>query len=125
MPPPEQPLHRQLRALEEELLQPETRASSERLRELLADEFLEFGSSGTVYDRQAIISTLSAEPQARLELSEFNLLVLGPGLVLATYRTTRTAPVGAPVSALRSSLWKLRDGRWKMVFHQGTPTSGS
>ena len=25
-------------------------------------------------------------------------------------------------SSIRSSIWKLHDGKWKMIFHQGTNT---
>lgn len=43
------PLARHLRELEESLLQPDVR-KSERLVELLADDFIELGSSGRAHD---------------------------------------------------------------------------
>ena len=39
----------QLWALEEDLLKPEVRKSADRVGRLLADEFIEFGSSGRVF----------------------------------------------------------------------------
>jgi hypothetical protein len=50
------------RELEERLLKPEVRSSPEAVAYLLADEFIEIGSSGTVYDKQQIIEALRGEP---------------------------------------------------------------
>lgn len=121
--PPETDL---LRQLEEELLKPEVRKSAERLGALLADEFLEFGSSGHAYDKAQIIMALQDErPDAALHVSltEFTARRLAPDVVPVTYRTRRRGGPAMPeVSRLRSSIWKLIDGRWQMVFHQGTPS---
>jgi hypothetical protein len=116
-----------LRGLEEELLKPEVRQSPERVGQLLADEFIEFGSSGHAYDKAQIIEALRTEqpdPHSRIGLTEFSARDLAPGVVLVTYRTVRHGePQMRNVSRLRSSIWKLIDGRWQMVFHQGTPSS--
>jgi hypothetical protein len=49
--------------------------------------------------------------------------VLAPGVVLATYRLAWSeGGYEAPKQSLRSSIWKLIEGRWQMVFHQGTPS---
>ena len=50
-----------LRSLEEQLLQPEIRKNSEKLGDLLADEFVEFGSSGRTFDKRSIIDRLPQE----------------------------------------------------------------
>lgn len=110
----------QLRQLEEELLQPEVRASAERVSGLLADDFVEFGSSGRVFDKKQIIELLGQEISTKRSLSEFALTVLAEDVVLVTYRATRSSK--PPVHSLRSSVWRLRNGRWQMVFHQGTLT---
>jgi hypothetical protein len=47
------------------------------------------------------------------------LHTLAPDVVLATYRVVDET---RKQHTLRSSIWKLKDGRWQMVFHQGTPT---
>ena len=47
-----------LRRLEERLLQPEVRQSAEAVADLLADDFIEFGSSGQVFNKQQIIEGL-------------------------------------------------------------------
>ena len=54
-------------------------------------------------------------------LSDFRTTVLAPGVVLVTYRIARrTASDEPPQHLLRSSIWKLIDGQWQIVFHQGT-----
>jgi len=122
--PPEAAL---LRDLEEELLKPEVRRSADQVGRLLADDFVEFGSSRRVFDRAEIIAALQHEapdPAIRISLTDFSARQLAPGVILVTYRTVRSGP-GAPAGTkLRSSIWKLLAGRWQMVFHQGTPGSG-
>jgi hypothetical protein len=111
-----------LRQLEERLLQPDVRRSSAAVGDLLADEFMEFGSSGRIFNKQQIIDALRGEatPSQRLVL-DFRTSVLAPGVVLATYRLTRSDSDGeAATHSLRSSIWKLVGQRWQMVFHQGT-----
>ena len=112
-----------LRQLEECLLQPRVRRSAEEVSELLASEFIEFGSSGRIFDKRQIIASLPTEPAVRRSLVDFNTSVLAPGLVLVTYRVIRQGTSDQPpIYSLRSSMWKLIEGRWQMVFHQGTLT---
>ena len=107
--------------LEEELLSPATRHNPVRLTELLAPEFLEFGSSGRAFTLSEIIADLSAEhPNTEIHLSDFILRKSTYDWALVTYRSTRRNEIGSR-SSLRSSTWIHRDGRWQMLFHQGTP----
>ncbi len=117
-----------LRRLEEELLRPDVRRSRAALETRLAPDFIEIGRSGRAYDREAIIGALAAEEMgtARVWIEDFAVRLLAPGVALATYRSVRdeAAGVASPAATLRSSTWRLdRDGRWRMMFHQGTPTS--
>jgi len=50
-----------VRGLEEQLLRPDVRRSPTAVAELLADEFVEFGSSGRVLDKRQIIDVLRGE----------------------------------------------------------------
>ncbi len=115
-----------LRELEERLLQPNMRRSAQDIAHLLADEFLEFGSSGRIFDKQQIIENLQNEPVeslTRRSTAEFNTSVLAAGVVLVTYRLVRHSTDSEDsVYSLRSSIWKLIDDQWAMVFHQGTLT---
>ncbi|WP_445628867.1 nuclear transport factor 2 family protein [Nostoc sp. DSM 114167] len=111
------------RELEERLLQPDVRKSAKDIMDLLADEFIEFGSSGRVFNKQQIIKSLqneSIQPLTQRLITEFKTLVLATGVVLVTYRIVRHISGKQPVHSLRSSIWKLNNDRWKMIFHQGT-----
>jgi hypothetical protein len=110
-----------LRALEASLLTNTVRKDRVRLDELLAAEFREFGRSGTVYTKANVLSFLAEEEEIRVTMKEFACEGIGEGVALVTYRSERTESNGDTMSALRSSLWVWRDGRWQMVFHQGTP----
>jgi len=108
------------RRLEERLLQPDVRKSAEDLDELLADDFMEIGSSG-IYNKRQIIESLKDEPPTKRSLSDFKAFTLAPNVILVTYRLIQHSPSDRlPVYSIRSSIWKFLDSRWQMVFHQGT-----
>ena len=110
------------RIMEERLHDPQVRRSAELTGELLADDFIEFGSSGRVYTRAAIIEALVAEaelPTAPIVATDYRLTWLSDESALLTYRT-----MGSSGHALRSSIWRLTKERWQMIFHQGTKTAG-
>ena len=114
-----------LLVLEERLLDPEVRRDQAQLEQLLAPAFMEFGSSGRIFTREQIIAELASElPSSNLSLTHFNLVAHSADWALVTYRTSRPPedPHLPGSSALRSSTWIKRDGRWQMLFHQGTPT---
>ncbi|MBS1167972.1 MAG: hypothetical protein H6R00_3997 [Proteobacteria bacterium] len=113
------------RSLEQKLHRPDIRRSRDAVRALLADAFVEFGSSGTVYDKASIIEALASESTAEAvlvpDIHDFAVLSLASDAVLVTYRSSRHRPDGtAERTTLRSSIWKLIDDRWQMLFHQGT-----
>lgn len=113
-------LKEHIKQLEEKLLTQEVRSSKTELKKLLADEFFEFGSSGRVLykdeDFEGGIAII------KVTLSDFDIHPLSENIVLATYRTFNEQ---TNQHALRSSIWKLNEGVWKMVFHQGTKTDPS
>lgn len=117
---PHEAVAAELRELEELLLEPNVRKSN-RLVELLADDFIEFGSSGRVYTKTDLVAVLAAEAPVAQTTSDFKVTPLAPDVALLTYRIRRhSQPV---VDTLRSSVWKRMNGRWQMVFHQATRTS--
>ena len=110
----------ELRGYEERILDPAVRADPAQVRALLAPEFTEFGASGRVFDRDAILAALAAEGprearQAR-QVRGFKVRLLAPGAALTTWRVKRDDGI----ETLRSSVWQQQGGRWLMVFHQGT-----
>lgn len=106
--------------LESRLLDPAVRRSPGAVKQLLADEFTEFGSSGRIFTKEQILLELSSEPAASLSISDFKLRFADRESALVTYRSTRIDNAGAQRIALRSSFWIRRDARWQMLFHQGT-----
>lgn len=108
----------QLRQLEDSILDPAVRADPARMRALLAPEFMEFGASGRVFDRDGIIAVLAAEPaRVARQARGFKVRLVAPGAALTTWRVQRDDGI----ETLRSSVWQQQaDGRWLMVFHQGT-----
>jgi hypothetical protein len=110
----------QLCELEERLLAHSVRKDEEKVSALLADEFCEFGSSGTVYSKVDILDCLRDEEEIRIAMSNFVYRPIAEGVALVTYRSERIEADGEVIAAVRSSLWVMRDGRWQMVFHQGT-----
>ncbi|RKX31944.1 MAG: DUF4440 domain-containing protein [Candidatus Zixiibacteriota bacterium] len=116
-------LRQHLYHLEESLHQPEIRRSPEKLQKLLADDFVEFGSAGCVYDKQSIVEALGAESTLQINITDFHAISLSPNTALVTYRAAVSKSDGGPAKhSLRSSIWRQRNTTWQMVFHQGTPT---
>ena len=105
-------------ALEQALQSCATRSDAGRLGQLLADDFVEFGASGTVWgSKTEVIAGLQDEVFCERRMSEFAVKILSAKVVLVTYRGHRQG-VG---DSLRSSVWREEQGQWRMVFHQGTP----
>jgi glyoxylase I family protein len=103
----------ELRRLEQALADRDPEGIDGGLPSLLADDFREFGRSGTVWTRDSIAPLLERGAVAEgVRLDDFEVHELSDGVVLVTYR-------GA--MALRSSIWIRRAGRWQLRFHQGTP----
>lgn len=106
--------------LELSLLAPEVRASFSALEKLLAEDFIEFGSLGSIYNKEDILKRLpSTTDKVEFIMSDFSLKILAEDTVLTTFKTKRTINEEIIVS-LRSSLWRKRDDFWQIFFHQGT-----
>lgn len=86
---------------------------------------MEFGVSGRVYTKRDVLDAADRLPDVVTPVDEFELRVETATVALVTYHSTTRCGDGSLVSALRSSLWVLRDGRWQIRFHQGTPTEAS
>ena len=113
----------QLKSLEENLVNPAIRRDPTLVAPHLADDFIEFGASGRVFDKASILEDLKNEaPRPASLLTDFAIRELSPTIILATYRATRFNANGEPISqSRRSSIWTHVDGQWQITFHQGTP----
>lgn len=113
----EESLKQHLCSLEEQLLQPGVRKAVKEVNTLLADDFIEFGSSGRIYNKRQVIEGLASEPIVQRTLYDFQAKVLSPEAILVTYRLLNH---DKKKYSLRSSIWKFNAGAWQMLFHQGT-----
>ncbi len=114
----------QLLKLEELLLQPKIRKSPEELSNILSEDFIEFGSSGIIYSREQIIDALQQESTIQMTIKNFQIKKLANDIVLATYQIISHNELKRQATySMRSSIWKYLDERWRMLFHQGTPTT--
>jgi hypothetical protein len=103
--------------LEKMLLEKSTRKDVETLQKLIASDFLEIGSSGKIYNKSDVITSLLNEPITSFQATDFNLKPLNNEYVLLTYRLIEMNKK----TSLRSSVWLFRKSHgWQMVFHQGT-----
>ncbi len=105
-----------LHDLELAMLDPEVRGDPGRLDELLRDDFIEFGSSGRVYEKRMLIDMIAKESHAPVIIRDFAIRQLAADTALVTYRSVGQSGQ----EARRSSIWIRGDERWKMAFHQGT-----
>jgi hypothetical protein len=114
----------ELRKVEESLLDTTVRHDRKKMRSMLAENFLEFGSSGRTWTRSSIIELLSQETAfVPPSIEDFRCAFLSREVALVTYRTVRTDPdSGEVLASLRSSIWTNESGSWRMRFHQGTRT---
>jgi hypothetical protein len=104
----------ELLVLERRLLRLGPTCPRECVEALLAADFSEFGASGRVWTRAAILEELEQCGERSDEVRDVICRRLGDDAALLTYR------IPAPRESLRSSIWVQRDGRWQMLFHQGT-----
>jgi hypothetical protein len=112
-----------LRALEEQLLQTDFRRDRKAVSKLLANDFREFGSSGRLRNKQQILDLLETEPAFRATVQDFQAIELVSGVSLVTYTAVVDRPGAKTAASLRTSIWVMREGRWRMIFHQGTPVA--
>ncbi|MDX8047325.1 DUF4440 domain-containing protein [Gracilibacillus sp. S3-1-1] len=116
----ENELKTHLLELEQSHLQPDIRSDSNKLAQILSDDFFEFGSSGRLTNKELCL-------QGELNLDDMTLYnysidQLAPDVVFATYYLINHTQNR---KTLRSSIWKYIDNRWQLSFHQGTITNKS
>ena len=102
--------------LERELLGPLVRGDIGRTAVLLHPDFMEIGSSGRMWTRDAMMMALEEDPGERTDIEVLGAERIGANAVLLTYRNFARSG-----TTLRSSLWVLDGERWRLRFHQGTP----
>jgi hypothetical protein len=107
-------------SLENKLLSAAVRKSAEEIAQLLADDYLEYGSSGKVYNKKDTIEALQSEPVIEISAHDFEVKLLTPEVALVRYIAVKKDKTIIDASSLRSSLWKKTGENWQIVFHQGS-----
>ncbi|HPT70508.1 MAG TPA: DUF4440 domain-containing protein [Syntrophomonas sp.] len=119
-------LNEQFLLMEEKLLQPDIRKSVKDLDALLEDAFIELGCSGQTYNKQEMIDILPTLPAVKFTLTDLQARLLADGVVLTIYRAVKHGEQNEPAQySLRSSVWIREKGEWRIVFHQGTPSTAT
>ncbi|KQV15034.1 MULTISPECIES: nuclear transport factor 2 family protein [unclassified Pseudomonas] len=114
-------LSQTLLQLEQRLQSQDVRCDAEEIALLIADDFIEFGASGSTWTKADLVEHLPDQPFTKRTISEFAVKQLSEHTVLVTYHChTATSSQRAPANSLRCSIWRKQDEQWQMVFHQGT-----
>ncbi len=109
-----------LQQLEEELWREETRFDQQRMLEIIAPDFLEFGRSGRTYRGEDTLAITRGPIDAVLPVPDFEARLLHPDIAQVTYNSAVTYD-GVVQRARRSSVWSRVSSGWVLRFHQGTP----
>lgn len=103
-------------ALERELQTAHCRSDPDRLADLLADDFVEVGASGAVWDKASILDLLGSEDSVEIEVLELSGRTITTDCFVVQWTSCRQG-----VRARRTSLWRRIESGWELVHHQGTP----
>ncbi len=81
----------------------------------LTDDFVEYGSSGKIYNKQDIIGYYKPLCCINHVITDFSIEFLSDTVVKTSFKSNLSGK-----KALRTSIWKFDDNAWRMSFHQGT-----
>lgn len=100
----------EIESFEHELVNPKTRSNAERIAKLLADEFLEFGSSGKVIRKRDVLDAAEKLGTMTYQLDDFNFKMLG-GIARISYISfcDVIASDRPPQLYLGQGIWKLEN----------------
>ena len=121
------PLFQKIRHLEESLWITKKRFNDQQMKETFAPDFFEFGRSGKRYSYEEMFigsddEDLQQEIKATIPLLQLEMRKISNDTVLVTY-ISEVVYDGVTEHGNRSSLWSLLDDKWRLRFHQGTPTT--
>jgi|SaaInlStandDraft_5_1057022.scaffolds.fasta_scaffold434101_1 hypothetical protein len=83
-----------VRDLELELLSSVTRSSRDKLSELLSDDFIEIGKSGTTYNKKNILERLPESPDIDIKITELKQRNLSPECIQNLFVSTEEGVSG-------------------------------
>ncbi len=89
---------------------------------LSADALMAF-PFGVIDRAQAIGAIEAAEPWSHYALTDAKVVRLADGAAVVAYDVTAQRPGQPEFSAIVSSTFVRRDGRWQLAFHQQSPAA--
>ena len=85
-----------------------------RLEARMSPDFVEIGGGGPV-DREGLIGIILGTDPGTWQAEDFSVRELAPTVALVTYRSVIDRDDDRPpLIALRSSIWRREDERWRM-----------
>ncbi len=104
-----------LENLENQLWEHFVWGNGQQLGLLLHDEFVEIGRSGHFIDRARVMAKLAPKPVGypRRTIKGYHCRRLSEDLVQVFYEVVED-------DTSRSSIWRLDNGQWQLIYHQGT-----
>jgi len=107
---------------ERALLQTDWNVNPNLIDEFLAMDFEEINSNGQITTRQDAVNwLLHKNNKVQWTLMNFRIKVLTDEIVLASYSIQQpTNPHMMRKGSIRTSIWQIQGGHWKMIFHQAT-----
>ena len=107
--------------LEQQLVQVGRRLSAEDVSSLIAEDFVEFGTSGKVWSKVEIIAAMSHWAPIERTVEDFTVRELGASVCPVTCKSIGVAKGRQRLPySLRSSIWQYTGERWQIIFHQRT-----
>ncbi|ECQ0700179.1 hypothetical protein [Listeria monocytogenes] len=102
--------------LDEIHLSLENRYSMSEIIDILSESYIEITQSGVVKD-YAYYKSLTTLGDSRLKIMEYDIKVLDETKVLSYYKLKNLSENNY---TMRSNIWIIENGSWKLTFHQGT-----
>jgi hypothetical protein len=110
-----------LTRLEESLWIEASRFDEPFMQRALAPDFFEFGKSGRMHTREAVLGATRHTIGAVLPLRELRIRLIDENTAQITYLSETESAEGGRLLARRSSIWSRTSLGWRLRFHQGTP----
>jgi hypothetical protein len=107
-------------SMELSLLDKNIRNDKNELKNIISSDFIEYSSSGKIYTYEDCIKYLPEEnKQIKYNILNIEINKLSEDIILLLYTIEMEKENKMEVSN-RSSIWINKNGKWKILFHQGT-----
>ena len=111
--------------LELKLLHTDLMLNSNLIDNLISSDFEEINSNGQVSSRIEVVNwLLQRDKNIQWSLTDFRIKELADDVILVIYIAKRhDDPDRVNKGSIRSSIWKHKNQRWKILFHQASKIS--